>query len=178
MLYQISNIITTIRLILALVFLYLFTQTNLIVEASIIFMIAAVSDFFDGWIARKLKISSKFGEQYDPIADKVLTLSAFVAFAIENIIPMWCVIIIAVRDIANTIIRFTFLSKNNIPTSLSAKIKTIIQMIFITAILIITSILPEYNNIIYSPIVFYSILFITAITIYTMIEYILKIRKI
>lgn len=179
MLQQISNIITTIRLILALFFLYLFTQTDLIVAASIIFFVAAVSDFFDGWIARKLEISSKFGEQFDPLADKVLTLSAFFAFAIEGIIPFWCVIIIAIRDIVNTIIRFLFLSAKNIPTSLSAKIKTVIQLIFILAILFIklfaiSNINIEYNDIIYSPIIFYSILVITIFTIWTTIEYIIK----
>ena len=180
LLQQISNIITTIRLALALIFLYLFTQTELIFVATIIFIIAAASDFLDGWIARKLKISSKFGEQFDPIADKVLTLSAFFAFAIEGIIPFWCVIIIAVRDVANTLIRFLFLSQKNIPTSLFAKIKTVLQLIFISAILliklfIISEIAPEYSGIIHSPIIFYSMILITIITIWTMLEYIFKI---
>ena len=182
MLQQVPNIITTIRLILALLFLYLFTQTNFIIEASIIFFVAAISDFVDGWVARKFKISSKFGEQFDPLADKVLTLSAFFAFAIEGIIPFWCVIIVAIRDAANTMIRFLFLSKKNISTSLSAKIKTALQLIFISAVLFIklftvNEINSEYSNIIHLPIIYYSMLVITAITIWTMIEYILKLRK-
>ena len=183
MLYQISNIITAIRLLLALIFLYLFTQRDLVVISSIIFAIAAISDFLDGWIARKLEISSKFGEQFDPLADKVLTLSAFFAFAIEDIIPFWCVVIIAIRDVANTIIRFVFLSKKNIPTSLSAKFKTVLQLIFISAILFIklltiSEIAPQYNHIIYSPVIFYVMLVITAITIWTMVEYIIQIVKV
>jgi CDP-diacylglycerol--glycerol-3-phosphate 3-phosphatidyltransferase len=182
LLQHISNIITTIRLILAFVFIYLFAQADLIVESSIIFVIAAVSDFFDGWIARKLKISSKFGEQFDPLADKVLTLSAFFAFAIEGIIPFWCVITIAIRDIANTIIRFIFLSKKNIPTSTLAKFKTAIQLVFISIILFIKlltirEIAPEYYYIINSPIIFYAMLVITIITVWTMIEYIIQIIK-
>lgn len=182
MLYQISNIITTIRLLLALIFLYLFTQTDQIVASSIIFTIAAISDFFDGWFARKLKISSKFGEQFDPLADKVLTLAAFFAFAIEGIIPLWCVIIIATRDFINTFIRFFFLSKKNIPTSFSAKSKTVLQLVFISIILFIKlltirEIAPQYNYIIYSPVIFYIMLIITAITIWTMIEYIIQIIK-
>ena len=181
MLQQISNIITTIRLILAIIFLYLFTQTNLIIEASIIFFVAAVSDFFDGWIARKLEITSKFGEQFDPLADKVLTLSAFFAFAIEGIIPFWCVIIIAIRDVVNTLIRFLFLSKKNISTSLSAKIKTVLQLIFISVILFIKLFaeceIVSDSDIIYSPVIFYSMLLITVITIWTMLEYIFKMFK-
>ena len=183
MLKHISNIITTIRLILAIIFIYLFTQTDCIIAATIIFIIAAVSDVFDGWIARKLNITTKFGEQFDPIADKVLTLSALFAFAVENIIPLWCVIIIAIRDIANTIIRFLFLSKKNIPTSFTAKLKTVFQLVFISTILliklaIVVEIAPQsYANLIYSPIIYYCIIFIAAISIWTLIEYIVKIKK-
>lgn len=183
MVQHISNIITTIRLILAIIIIYLFTQTDCIVEVTIIFIIAAISDAFDGWIARKLNITTKFGEQFDPIADKVLTLSVFFAFAIEGIIPLWCVVIIAIRDIVNTIIRFLFLTKKNIPTSFTAKFKTVIQLVFISAILLIKvgialGITPQsYANIIYSPIIYYCIIIITAISIWTLVEYIITFRK-
>jgi len=180
---HISNIITTIRLILAIIIIYLFTQTDCIVGVTIMFIIAAVSDAFDGWIARKLNTVTKFGEQFDPIADKVLTLSLLFAFAIEGIIPMWCVIIIAIRDVANTIFRFLFLTKKNIPTSFTAKLKTVIQLVFISAILLIklaveVGIAPQnYADIIYSPIIDYCIIFIAAISIWTLIEYIISFRK-
>jgi cardiolipin synthase len=77
------------RLLLSFVFIYLFTQANdYFIASLVVFSVAALTDYLDGFAARKLNVSSKFGEQFDPICDKVLTLSAFVAFAINNIIPL------------------------------------------------------------------------------------------
>jgi len=182
MIKKLPNIITTIRLILSFIFIYLFIQGTKNFEALLVFVIASVSDAIDGWLARKLKITSKFGENFDPLADKVLTISAFVAFAIQGVVEFWCVIIIIFRDVFTTFLRYSFFTKNKIPTSKSAKLKTAVQFVFIISILIL-QVFSEYdksntfNMILQSEIIYYIMLGITVLTAWTMIEYILNLFK-
>jgi CDP-diacylglycerol--glycerol-3-phosphate 3-phosphatidyltransferase len=179
---KLPNIITTIRLILSFVFIYLFIQGTRNFEALLVFAIASVSDAVDGWLARKLNITSKFGENFDPLADKVLTVCAFVAFAILGIVEFWCVIIIIFRDVFTTVLRYYFFTENKIPTSKSAKLKTAVQFIFIISILLLQA-LSDYdasnmlNNILQSDIIYYVMLGITVLTVWTMFEYIFLLLK-
>jgi CDP-diacylglycerol--glycerol-3-phosphate 3-phosphatidyltransferase len=163
------------------VVLFIGSKTNYN-AALIVFIIAATTDALDGWIARKLKITSKFGEHFDPLADKFLSLSAFVAFAIMEIVPIWCVSIIAFRDIFTTFLRYKFFSKNKIPTSKTAKAKTVVQFVFISFILVLKAFSddgtnPNINCILDSPYIDYAMYVITAITVWTMIEYISKLKS-
>lgn len=184
LLNQLPNIITIIRLLLSLVFIYLFTQgTDNYISALIVFAIATVSDALDGWLARKLNTTSKFGENLDPIADKFLTISAFLAFAMQGIVEYWCVIIIIIRDIINTVMRFMFFTEHKIPTSKSAKFKTAIQLIFILYILFLQVLATNYSNLtaqqmLYSPITYFIMLGITALTVWTLIEYIMHLTSV
>ena len=179
---KLPNIVTAFRLALSFVFFYLCMQkSNYSVEAVIVFTIAAVTDFIDGSLARKLKIESSFGEKFDPIADKFLTTAAFVAFAIQGIIEFWMVSIVVFRDIFTTVMRQKFFITKNIPTSKSAKFKTVIQFIFISFLLILRmldSLGSSVHHIIYSPAIFYVMLGITILTVWTMLEYIIQMIKV
>ncbi len=150
--------------------------------ATIIFFIAAITDTLDGWLARKLNAVSKWGEIVDPLIDKVLTFLAFVAFANTKIVEIWMVAIIIARDVITTVLRMAFFTNKNIPTSKSAKFKTFIQMSFIFIILILQSLneltIYNYNDIIYSDWTYYTMLGITVLTVWTMLEYLLKINQI
>ena len=182
MINKIPNIITVIRLILAFIFVYLFIQGTRNLEALIVFAVAAISDAIDGWLARRLKISSKFGENFDPIADKFLTIAAFVAFALQGIVEYWCVAIIILRDVSTTVLRYCFFSENKIPTSKTAKFKTVSQFTFIIMILLLKVFSEdgensEINAILHSDLVYYSMLVVTLLTVWTMFEYIFQLFK-
>jgi len=179
---KLPNIITTIRLILSFVFIYLFIQGTKNFEALLVFVVASITDAIDGWLARKLEVTSKFGENFDPLVDKFLTISAFIAFAIQGIVEYWCVIIIIFRDVFTTTLRYYFFSENKITTSKSAKLKTAVQFIFIISILLLNT-FSEYdttntfNMILHSKLIFYVMLGITVLTVWTMIEYIFQLFK-
>jgi len=135
---MIPNILSLIRIILVPLFLFFFFSEsyNSKFISLIIFIIASLTDFFDGFIARKFNVITKLGKFLDPLADKILTLSVFYSFLILDIISHWMFLLIISRDVIVTIIRIFFNRYNLIfITSNVAKIKTTIQIISIIYVL-------------------------------------------
>ena len=105
--------------------------------ALVIFIIAAATDFFDGFIAKKYNIVSDFGKIMDPIADKILTIAAFLAFVEMKLVPAWIVVIIIMRELIITSIRFRALMQNEVlAAGVGGKRKTASQMLSILVILV------------------------------------------
>lgn len=137
-----ANIITIVRIILIPFFLIaLFGQSfRSLLAALIIFTAASLSDFFDGFIARRRALHTRFGEFADPLADKLLVGSAFVGFLFFPFlrIPPWLVALILLREIFVTILRTVAIRKGKeMKTEYSGKIKTFFQMVSVFIILIV-----------------------------------------
>lgn len=95
---NISNILSFLRLILAIpFFIFLINREDFI--AVLIGIIAVVTDFIDGWLARKLDISTDLGRMLDPLGDKILLAAAVIALLIRGDIPIWFFVIVFTRDI-------------------------------------------------------------------------------
>ena len=102
----------------------------------IILILGALTDVFDGFLARKFKQVTVLGKVLDPIADKILVLFAFGIFTFKGIIPIWITGIIFIREIGITIYRLYFLCQGSILESLSQnKEKTFLQMLSIIMIM-------------------------------------------
>ena len=176
------NLLTSTRILLVPVFLIClfsdFTHSRLL--ALIVFVSAAITDAFDGKIARKHNVVTKFGIFFDPLADKFLVLSAFYAFMfiplLSTTVKLWMIILISFRDILVTLLR-TLMQYNGITmiTSKFGKLKTALQLITIHIILIFL-ILKSYSvtippdSIQYSSIYFLMVI-TTIITFYTGVHY-------
>lgn len=94
----IPNLITTLRIILTPIFIiYLLDEQY--VAALVVFVICAVSDALDGFLARVLKQKSSLGAFLDPMADKLILVSTFVALSIMGAIPIWLTVIVLSRDV-------------------------------------------------------------------------------
>ncbi|HEY3251702.1 MAG TPA: CDP-alcohol phosphatidyltransferase family protein [Ignavibacteria bacterium] len=147
---NLPNTLSLLRIILAPIFLYLFLSDSktAVFLAFIVYTFAALTDWYDGWYARRYGYKTKWGQFIDPLADKILTSSAFIGFyllkqknpaflgAFEPV-PIWILIgIIILRDITLTIARSVReLRGKEFRTSVISKSKTFIQMVFIFIII-------------------------------------------
>lgn len=139
---KIPNLLTTLRIILIPIVIYSFYIsshiTNIIVAS--LFLAASITDYFDGYLARAMKVQSNFGKCLDPIADKLLvavSLIMLVNFSNNNLFILIPSMIIICREIMVSGLR-EFLATINVgvPVTRLAKWKTAIQMIAITALLL------------------------------------------
>src|SRR5579872_4857082 len=135
------NQLTVLRILLAPIFFVLFAvvEPTPYLWAALVFVIGALSDWYDGYFARLWKLTSPLGAFLDPLADKFLTSAALIAFASKGFIPEWAVIAIIARDVYVTLFRMLATSIDQpIKTSSLAKYKTFFQMVFIAYVLVAT----------------------------------------
>lgn len=105
-----------------------------------LFSLGALSDFLDGRIARRRGLITNFGILMDPLADKILTCSAFIAFVGRGLMPAWMVVIIVARELAITGLRLLAASKNVVLAAEGfGKHKTVSQLTAIIAVLTVLS---------------------------------------
>lgn len=106
------------------------------IVATAIFCIASITDFLDGYLARKNNLVTNFGKFADPLADKILVCSAIILLSATHEIPAWGVIIIIAREFAVTGFRIIAASENiTIAASPLGKIKTVSQLISVILLL-------------------------------------------
>ncbi len=137
--FTIPNQLTIIRIILTPVFVFLFIDNDPVYRliASIVFFIAAFTDWYDGYYARRFQSVSRWGQFMDPLADKILVSSALIVFAYMEYVYWWMIFIIIGRDALITYLRsFALHIGKPIITSVVAKWKTFVQMGFILGFLI------------------------------------------
>jgi CDP-diacylglycerol--glycerol-3-phosphate 3-phosphatidyltransferase len=135
-LVNLPNLLTVLRLILVPVFLLaLFAggghNTTARWVAGGIFAVAAITDRFDGRIARKRGQVTDFGKIADPIADKALTGSALIGLSLLGDLPWWITVVIMVREIGVTLLRLAVLRHGVIAASPGGKAKTLVQIVAI-----------------------------------------------
>lgn len=141
---NLPNRLTILRIVLTPVFLFMFFAKyipyNYFISLAV-FVVAAVTDFADGKIARSRHLITNFGKIADPIADKILTTSVFLCLMQKNLCSIWVVLIILTREFAVSAIRITAASQGSvIPANIYGKIKTILQMVFSIVILILIAV--------------------------------------
>ena len=181
------NQLTVLRILLTPVFYFLFrTGDPLLVQISMgVYIVAGFTDWYDGWLARKFNYITEWGKFLDPLADKILNSAAFFAFVHLDMLELWMVIVIVIRDFAITGLRGVADYQHvSFITRKSAKWKTFLQMAFINYLLFvyafsITDAVYIGNENIFAMLmnenlIHYSMLFVTLVTLYTGLEYIYK----
>ena len=107
------------------------------VLAMIIFTIASITDFLDGYLARKYHLITNFGKFADPLADKLLVMTAFITLVGAGVIPMWIVAVIVCRELAVTGLRLLLVNDGEVlAAAWPGKVKTATQMLAIIFLLI------------------------------------------
>ncbi len=146
---NLSNKLTVTRLLLAPLFLFSFLYGNSYgrLFATLIIIIAAITDMLDGKIARKRGEITLFGKAVDPIADAIFFVTVFVCIAAHNWAPYWLVYLIVLREVFMSMYLrpILILRKADVAAKMHGKIKTVVQSI-VGIVLIFTSaiISPDY----------------------------------
>ncbi|MDD5281142.1 MAG: CDP-diacylglycerol--glycerol-3-phosphate 3-phosphatidyltransferase [Candidatus Omnitrophica bacterium] len=187
---NLANRLTMSRILLTFVFMFfLFCQGLWPKVASlIVFILAALSDLFDGMIAQRRNMVTDFGRLMDPIADKILVLAAFAAFVQLQLIDAWMFVIIIAREIMITSLRLFALNKGKVLSAARAgKHKTVLQMAVIFTILgfiLLKEIVLKYST--WNPAwenifrqgIFFLMLLTVGLTLYSGLSYLWENRKI
>lgn len=137
---NLPNALTVLRLILVPVFVVLGLQSTswtALWTAFVVFAVAAITDRFDGELARSWGQITDFGRIADPIADKALTLCGFGLLSYQGFLPWWVTILIAVRELGITAMRAFFLRRGVVVSANQAgKLKTFMQIVALGVLLI------------------------------------------
>lgn len=151
-----------------------------LVASLILFTVTALTDFWDGYLARRLNKSSTFGAFIDPLADKIFVLTMFAVFAYEGVITSGQLCIFLVRDLFLTVLRSLVIARGlTWTTSSLAKSKTFLQFVVLYGGYLILAIKRGWIS--FSPTFFhnaYNIIVwgIAAITVYSAFDYVLRER--
>lgn len=133
----IPNIITMIRILLTPLFVIYLINDQLL-TGLVILVICGVSDGLDGLIARVFKQKSKLGSYLDPLADKIILMSAFIALSIRGFLPSWLSVAVISRDMLimiGVVILYLADVDLNIKPAISSKITTCFQFLTVIAVL-------------------------------------------
>jgi len=175
--FNLPNRITLLRLLLAVVF-FAFLSYRYFNVALAVFFVAVVTDWLDGYLARKWKLSTDLGRIVDPFVDKVIICGAFIIFIpiAKDVIAPWMVIIIVAREFFVSSIRGFSESKGvKFASNMWGKTKMVIQSGTICAMILYSA---HFRTIIWMEYIVYAFIWITVIiTIISGIIYVLSAKK-
>ena len=172
---NLANKITMFRIFLLPIFVlsYYYDQSG--ISSLLIFLLGSFSDFLDGYVARKYNMITDFGKFIDPIADKILVLSAFIMFIDRGFVEPWVVIVVLFRELLISGFRMLAAKKNiSIAADIFGKLKTTTQF-FSVIFFFLTIILINRNMYIIGKVLLY---ISVALTILSMINYLYKNREV
>jgi CDP-diacylglycerol--glycerol-3-phosphate 3-phosphatidyltransferase len=188
---NLPNQLTLLRVILTPVFVALLLSDSSVYKqlSLVVFIIAAITDWYDGWIARRMGYISRWGKFFDPLADKILSSAALIAFASLGLVDGWMVWIIVVRDFLITGLRiYAEYRGQPVVTTKGAQAKTFGEFVVIYYILILYVVRsvpvvydrfgPTIDDLMHPQVLFGMMLLVTLTTVGTGVAYLLANRKI
>lgn len=139
--WNLANYLTVLRLLLVPVVLVLLLSDDgdnagLRLGASVVFLLAALTDRIDGQIARSRGLITSFGKLADPIADKALIGAALVGLSLLDELPWWVTVLVLVREIGVTVLRFVVIRHGVMPAGRGGKLKTVLQTLALSLYLL------------------------------------------
>ncbi|NLY71261.1 MAG: CDP-diacylglycerol--glycerol-3-phosphate 3-phosphatidyltransferase [Clostridiales bacterium] len=172
---NIANKLTILRIILIPIFIILL-MNHYYYLAAILFIVASLTDALDGYLARKNNLITNFGKIMDPLADKLLVTSALICLVDLGEIAGWMVIVILAREFIVTGLRAVAAGKGIIISAgKSGKIKTALQMVSLTFILLRNWPFSMFTDLQIGHIILW---LAVIMTVYSGVEYIIKNKQI
>jgi len=163
--WNVPNALTVLRIALVPVFVVVFVADDggssaMRIWAAVIFVVAIATDWLDGDLARRQGLVTDFGKIADPIADKALTGAALICLSLLGELAWWVTVVIMVREIGITVLRFVIIRRGVMPASRGGKLKTALQSVgLVLLILPLTGLLHLLGLV-----VMYAALAVTVVT--------------
>jgi len=163
--WNVPNALTVLRIVLVPVFVLALLaddggSTAMRVWAALIFALAIATDWLDGDLARRQGLVTDFGKIADPIADKALIGAALVCLSLLDELAWWVTVVIMVREVGITVLRFVIIRRGVMPASRGGKLKTALQSVgLVLLILPLTGLLNVLGLV-----VMYAALAVTVVT--------------
>jgi len=183
----IPNQLTVLRILLVPVFVVLLLQIDPYQKllGVIVFIVASLTDIYDGYHARKYGVATRLGAFLDPLADKLLITAAFFLYVGMGFLSLWMVILVVVRDVVVTGLRvYAEFQNRPVVTSVEAKYKTLVQNIFVYVIMALilmkessfsgVNVAVMTSRFLVSGYLNYIMLVVTVFTVYTGISYLVS----
>lgn len=138
--WNLPNALTVLRILMVPIFGWLLLgeggqSTSLRWWALVVFLVAITTDWVDGYLARRMGLITAFGKLMDPIADKALIGTALIALSLIDLLPWWVTVVILVREIGITLMRFVVIRRGVIPASKGGKLKTVLQSVGLSMVM-------------------------------------------
>ncbi|GEB22629.1 CDP-diacylglycerol--glycerol-3-phosphate 3-phosphatidyltransferase [Brevibacterium aurantiacum] len=183
--WNVPNALTVLRILLVPVFLVLLLadggqDMTMRWWALAVFLLAMATDKIDGDLARKYNLITNFGKIADPIADKSLMAAALIGLAMITEIPWWVPVIILIRELGITVLRFFMIRIAVMPASRGGKIKTVLQTVAIGLFLLLTPLAEFVSDGVNFALIVFAWLVMTAaivVTIVTGVDYCVQAAK-
>ena len=186
---NLPNKLTIFRIILVAFFMFFLFSKGVIMKSLALatFLTASFTDFLDGYIAKKMNMITDFGKMMDPIADKILVLSAFLAFVEMKLVPAWMVVIIIFREALVTGLRMIALTKGKVVAADDGGKNKMVSQVFSIIIILLFIIFREaemkvfnfWNDsteLIFKEAIFVLMFITTILTLISGISYLIKNR--
>lgn len=146
--WTVANVLTVLRIALVVPFALALVHddgasTGARIVALGLFVLAALTDRVDGWVARRYGQITDLGKLLDPIADKLLMGTALVLLSLLGDLPWWVTVVVLVRELGITVMRFFLLRYVVLPASRGGKLKTVLQSVAIGLYLLPLAALPR-----------------------------------
>lgn len=183
--WNVPNALTVLRILLVPLFLVLLLNDGGYDVATrwwalVVFLLAMLTDKIDGDIARKYNLITNFGKIADPIADKSLMAAALIGLSIIGGLPWWVPVIILVRELGITVLRFFMIRIAVMPASRGGKIKTVMQTVAIGLFLLLyplAQLVPEWATFVLLILAWVVMTAAIVVTIVTGIDYCVQAAK-
>ncbi|HLS62996.1 MAG TPA: CDP-diacylglycerol--glycerol-3-phosphate 3-phosphatidyltransferase [Ruania sp.] len=172
--WNLPNVLTMLRIVLVPVFVVLLWQDTTVTAliALAVFLLAAATDKLDGTIARRRGIVTNFGKIADPFADKLLTGAAMMVLSLMGLMPWWATILILVREIGITVLRFVMVRRSVIAASSGGKLKTVLQVVFLSMMMLpATALFPAPVGDWWDIVAYVVMVLATLVTVVTGLDY-------
>ena len=139
--WNLPNALTTLRLVMVPLFAWLLlredgTDAASRIAAVVVFVLAMFTDYVDGKIARERGLVTSFGKIVDPIADKALIGTALIGLSILGQVPWWVTVIILLREVGVTLLRFVVIRHGVMPAGRGGKTKTVVQTVTLVLLML------------------------------------------